>query len=55
MAPYWNMIIGLLAIAAGLSGRFTLLFTNSPWALVALGAAIFGYGVFQFVRARRGR
>ncbi len=54
-AGVWNMLFGLLAIGLGASGRFNLMFTNSPLALVAVGAAIFLWGVFQFVRARRGR
>lgn len=56
MAPgVWNMIFGALAIGLGATGRFTLMFTNSPYALVAVGVAIFAYGVFQFVRSRRRR
>lgn len=53
MAAYWNIIFGLVAVGAGLSGQLTLFGTNSPWALVALGAAIFGLGVFQLIRRRR--
>ena len=56
MAPgIWNMLFGAVAIGLGATGRFNLMFTDSPWALCAVGAAIFAYGVFQFVRARRGR
>ena len=56
MAPgIWNMIFGALAIGLGLSGKFHLMFVDSPWALPAVGAAIFAYGVYQFVRARRSR
>lgn len=54
-AGIWNMLFGALAIGLGASGKFNLMFTNSPYALVALGVAIFCYGVFQFIRSRRGR
>lgn len=49
----WNMVFGAVFVAMGLSGRFTLAFTNSQWALVAVGAAIAGWGVVQFVRHRK--
>lgn len=56
MAPgIWNMLFGAVAIGLGLTGKFKLMFTDSTWALSAVGAAIFCYGVFQFVRSRRGR
>lgn len=54
-AGIWNMLFGLLAIGLGASGRFNLMFTNSPFALIAVGAAIFLWGVFQFVRSRKAR
>ena len=54
-AGIWNMLFGALAIALGASGKFNLMFTNSPLALVGVGVAIFLYGVFQLVRSRRGR
>lgn len=49
------MVVGAIAIALGATGKFNLMFTNSPLALIGLGVAIFAYGLFQFVRARRGR
>ena len=36
----WNIIIGVLLIVAGLSGRFALICTGSSKALAAVGAAI---------------
>ena len=51
----WNIIIGLVTIVAGASGKFTLLFTNSSLALIVIGAVITAFGVYQFARARRGR
>ena len=43
----FNIVMGLLAIAAGLSGQFALLGTNSPWALVGVGLALTAYGAYQ--------
>ena len=43
----FNIVMGLLAIAAGLSGKFALLGTDSPYALVGVGVALFAYGAFQ--------
>lgn len=47
------MIMGALAIAAGASGRVSLIFTRSPLLLVAVGAAIFLWGLSQYRRSRR--
>jgi len=52
-AGIFNVVVGLLLLGAGASGQFTLLFTNSSIALVAIGAGIAGLGVFQILRARR--
>lgn len=49
------MLFGAVAVGLGLSGKFHLMFVDSPWALPAVGAAIFAYGVYQFVRARKNR
>lgn len=49
----WNMLFGVVAIAGGLSGKLVLLGTNSSMLLVVLGVALFGYGVYGFVRSRR--
>ena len=48
----FNVVMGLLAIAAGLSGQFALLGTDSPWALVGVGVAIAGYGAYQLSQRR---
>ena len=48
----WNVIIGILLIIAGLSGRFALIGTSSGKALAAVGAAILVWGVVQVVRRR---
>ena len=48
----WNIIIGILLIAAGLSGRFALIGTGSSKALAAVGAAILVWGIVQVARRR---
>jgi membrane protein implicated in regulation of membrane protease activity len=56
MAGVWNIVIGLAAVAAGLSGRFTLIGTSGTTGqvlLVAIGATFAGFGVYQFVRAKK--
>jgi hypothetical protein len=52
-AGIWNIVIGLAAVAAGLSGRFSLIGTNSPVLLVVFGGLLAAYGVFQIVRSKR--
>jgi hypothetical protein len=52
-AGVWNLIIGVLAILAGLSGRFTLIGTHSSTALYVVGACIAALGVYQLVRNAR--
>lgn len=51
-AGVWNLGFGLVAIAAGASGKFALPFTNGPTPLVIAGAAIAALGVFQLWRSR---
>ena len=46
-ATVFNIVMGLASIAAGLSGKFALLGTESPWALVVVGVALVGYGGYQ--------
>jgi hypothetical protein len=48
----WNLGFGLVAIAAGASGQFTLLGTNSSSLLMIAGGAIAALGVFQLWRLR---
>ena len=48
-----NIIVGLVCVGAGLSGRFVLLGTQSSIPLVAIGAAVAGYGVYRIIRERR--
>ncbi len=49
----FNLVVGGAAIAAGLSGRFSFIGTNSPTLLVVIGAGIAGFGVYQIIKARR--
>jgi hypothetical protein len=49
-----NIIIGLLFIIGGLSGKVSLRGTDSSGALVVVGALLAGWGVFKMVRARGG-
>jgi hypothetical protein len=56
MAGVWNIVIGIAAVVAGLSGRFTLIGTSGTTGqilLVALGAGFAGYGVFQLLRSKK--
>jgi hypothetical protein len=49
-AGIWNLVFGILAIIAGLSGRFTLIGTHSSTALYVVGGCIAALGVYQLVR-----
>ena len=52
-AGYWNIGFGLVAVAAGASGRFALLGTGSPmWLSAIAGGALTVFGVYQLVRDR---
>jgi hypothetical protein len=47
-----NVIIGLLLVAGGLSGKFVLLGTNSGVLLAVFGGAIAGLGIYRLVKDR---
>ena len=49
----WNLLFGLVAFAAGYSGQFRLMFTNSSELLMAAGALVALIGVVQLVRSKR--
>lgn len=49
----WNIVMGIIAIIAGLSGR-VLIFTNSPALLIIIGVGILGLGIYQVAQKRRG-
>ncbi|MGA7119651.1 MAG: hypothetical protein WBY94_06105 [Polyangiaceae bacterium] len=48
----WNIGFGLVAVAAGASGRFTLLGTGSSTALMVVGGLLAAFGLTQLVRSR---
>jgi hypothetical protein len=52
-AGVWNLVIGLLAVGAGASGKFALIGTGSSKALIVIGACIAALGVYQLVKSRR--
>lgn len=52
-AAIFNIIVGLLAIAGALSGRFVFPFTHGPTVLLVLGAVITALGVYQLVKLKR--
>jgi hypothetical protein len=47
-----NVIIGLLLVVGGLSGKFVLLGTNSSVLLAVFGGAIAGLGVYRLIKDR---
>ena len=49
----WNIVIGILLIVAGLSGRFTLIGTSSPRLLALVGVGLVIWGAVQVARRRR--
>jgi len=48
----WNIIIGLVMIIGGATGKLALRGTSSSGALVAIGVGLLGWGIFQMVRGR---
>lgn len=49
----WNILFGILFIAGGLSGRFSLIFTNSPTALTIVGVVLLVWGIVQVAGSRK--
>ena len=49
----WNIIIGIVFIVGGLSGKLALIGTDSGPALAALGAGLLIWGIVQMVRGRK--
>jgi hypothetical protein len=54
-AGIFNVIIGVAAVIAGASGRFSLVGTNSPLLLEVFGGLLAAYGLYQIVRTMRAR
>ncbi len=48
-----KIIIGLVMIVGGLTGKLVLIGTNSGVALAGLGAVLIAWGVFNLVKARQ--
>ncbi len=55
MGGVFNIIVGLLMVAAGLSGKFSLIGTDNSGLLAAVGAGVAGYGIYRTVRDRSKR
>jgi hypothetical protein len=49
----WNIVIGVVFIVGGLSGRLALIGTNSGELLAVLGAGLLIWGIVQVVQSRR--
>ena len=47
MSGFINIIVGILFVVGGLSGRFALFGTNSPEALAAVGLLPMAMGIYQ--------
>jgi len=43
----WNIIVGIILIVLGLSGRFRLPFTSSPTPLIVVGVILVIWGGWQ--------
>lgn len=49
----WNIIISVVMIIGGATGKLALIGTQSSGALVVLGVVLVGWGVFQIVRRKQ--
>ena len=49
----WNIIIGIVFVIGGLTGKLALIGTSNGPLLAALGAGLIVWGVVQMVRAKR--
>ena len=49
----WNIIIGIIFIAGGLSGKLALRGTQSGPLLAAIGAGLVIWGIVQLTRGRK--
>lgn len=52
MKGIFDIIIGLVFIIGGLSGKLSLIGTNSGLLLALVGLGILGWGVYKAVRGR---
>lgn len=51
----YNIIIGIVFLVGGLSGRLALLGTNSTSALAGVGIGLIAWGAYQEYRKRTSR
>ena len=51
----YNIIIGIVFLVGGLSGRLALLGTNSSSALAGVGIGLIVWGSFQEYKKRKGQ
>lgn len=49
----WNIIIGVIFVGGGLSGKLALKGTDSSGALAAIGAGLIIWGIVQVVRNKK--
>ena len=49
----WNIVIGIVFVAGGLSGNLALRGTDSGGALAAFGGALIVWGLVQTARGRK--
>jgi hypothetical protein len=43
----WNIVIGVLFVIGGASGKYALIGTDSPGALAVVGVGLIVWGIFQ--------
>ena len=48
----WNIVIGLVFVVGGLSGKLAMRGTESGGALAAVGGALIVWGIVQMIRSR---
>ena len=48
----WNIVIGLVFVVGGLSGKLAMRGTESGGALAAVGGALMVWGIVQMIRNR---
>ena len=51
----WNIIIGLILLVGGLSGKLALIGTDSSTALAVIGGVLIVWGIIQSVRSASSR
>jgi len=49
----FNIIIGIIFVVGGLSGKLALIGTSSSAAIVAVGAGLVVWGIYQVLQSRR--